>query len=87
LRISVARSAPTPVTDVIRRSYEPRHIDHTGDVAELRRRSGARVMAHALDAPAVAGETVVPERSLVPRLAVRIHGEGRTGAGRRRADR
>src|SRR4051794_13037910 len=51
-----------------------RHIDHTGGVAELRRRSGARVVAHALDAPAVAGATVVPERSLVPRLAVRIMG-------------
>lgn len=33
------------------------HFDHTGNVAELRRRSGARVFAHAADAPVVTGAT------------------------------
>lgn len=32
-----------------------RHPDHTGGVAELRRRSGARVVAHAADVPAITG--------------------------------
>jgi glyoxylase-like metal-dependent hydrolase (beta-lactamase superfamily II) len=32
-----------------------RHPDHVGGVAELRRRSGAMVVAHAADAPAITG--------------------------------
>jgi glyoxylase-like metal-dependent hydrolase (beta-lactamase superfamily II) len=32
------------------------HVDHTGGVAELRRRSGARVVAHAADAPVIRGD-------------------------------
>jgi len=32
-----------------------RHPDHVGGLAELRRRSGARVVAHAADAPAITG--------------------------------
>jgi len=32
-----------------------KHADHTGGVAELRRRSGARVVAHAADAPVITG--------------------------------
>jgi glyoxylase-like metal-dependent hydrolase (beta-lactamase superfamily II) len=32
------------------------HDDHTGGLAELRRRSGARVVAHVLDAPVIAGD-------------------------------
>jgi glyoxylase-like metal-dependent hydrolase (beta-lactamase superfamily II) len=32
-----------------------RHPDHVGAVAELRRRSGARVVAHAADVPAITG--------------------------------
>ena len=31
------------------------HPDHVGGVAELRRRSGARIVAHAIDAPVIAG--------------------------------
>ena len=31
------------------------HPDHTGGVAELRRRSGARVVAHQADAPVITG--------------------------------
>jgi glyoxylase-like metal-dependent hydrolase (beta-lactamase superfamily II) len=31
------------------------HTDHVGGVAELRRRSGARIVAHAIDAPVISG--------------------------------
>lgn len=37
-----------------------RHPDHVGGAAELRRRSGARVVAHAADVPAITGERPVP---------------------------
>jgi glyoxylase-like metal-dependent hydrolase (beta-lactamase superfamily II) len=37
-----------------------RHPDHVGGLAELRRRSGARVVAHAADAPAITGARPVP---------------------------
>jgi glyoxylase-like metal-dependent hydrolase (beta-lactamase superfamily II) len=33
------------------------HFDHTGNVADLRTRSGARVFAHAADAPVISGAT------------------------------
>jgi glyoxylase-like metal-dependent hydrolase (beta-lactamase superfamily II) len=36
-----------------------RHPDHIGGVAELRRRSGARVVAHMADAPTITGEEPV----------------------------
>jgi glyoxylase-like metal-dependent hydrolase (beta-lactamase superfamily II) len=32
------------------------HPDHVGGVAELRRRSGARIVAHTIDAPVISGE-------------------------------
>jgi glyoxylase-like metal-dependent hydrolase (beta-lactamase superfamily II) len=38
------------------------HLDHVGSVAELRRRSGARIVAHALDAPLISGATPHPTR-------------------------
>jgi glyoxylase-like metal-dependent hydrolase (beta-lactamase superfamily II) len=31
------------------------HLDHVGSVAELRRRSGARIVAHSVDAPVISG--------------------------------
>ena len=31
------------------------HLDHVGSVAELRRRSGARIVAHSIDAPVISG--------------------------------
>lgn len=40
-----------------------RHPDHVGGLAELRRRSGARVIAHRLDAPTIEG---APHPSLTP---------------------
>ena len=36
-----------------------KHPDHTGGVAELRRRSGARVVAHAADAPVITGAPAI----------------------------
>ncbi len=36
-----------------------KHPDHTGGVAELRRRSGARVVAHAADAPVITGAQAI----------------------------
>jgi glyoxylase-like metal-dependent hydrolase (beta-lactamase superfamily II) len=41
-----------------------RHPDHVGNVALLRERSGATVVAHAADAPAVTGEKPVPPRGI-----------------------
>jgi glyoxylase-like metal-dependent hydrolase (beta-lactamase superfamily II) len=40
------------------------HPDHTGNVADVRHRSGARVFAHAADAPVITGaiERVAPNR-------------------------
>jgi glyoxylase-like metal-dependent hydrolase (beta-lactamase superfamily II) len=34
------------------------HPDHVGGVAELRRRSGARIVAHAIDTPLITGEEI-----------------------------
>jgi glyoxylase-like metal-dependent hydrolase (beta-lactamase superfamily II) len=42
-----------------------RHPDHVGGVAELRRRSGARVVAHAADVPAITGERPVPATGIM----------------------
>ncbi|WP_030441383.1 MBL fold metallo-hydrolase [Actinoplanes subtropicus] len=48
------------------------HFDHTGNVADLRTRSGARVFAHAADAPVISGatrpETTRPLVKLVSRF-------------------
>ncbi|MFF5296698.1 MBL fold metallo-hydrolase [Paractinoplanes globisporus] len=48
------------------------HFDHTGNVADLRTRSGARIFAHAADAPVITGErrpeTTRPLMKLVSRL-------------------
>ena len=50
------------------------HFDHTGNVADLRRRSGARVVAHAADAPVITGAIrPEPPRGLAG-LAVRLIG-------------
>ncbi|MFB9180183.1 MBL fold metallo-hydrolase [Dactylosporangium sucinum] len=49
------------------------HADHTGGAAELRRRSGARTVAHALDAPVVSGVVAAPLTRL-QRVTKRITG-------------
>ena len=38
------------------------HPDHVGSVAELRRRSGARIVAHSIDAPVISGEQNRPAK-------------------------
>ncbi|GGK42066.1 MBL fold metallo-hydrolase [Pilimelia terevasa] len=50
-----------------------RHPDHTGAAAALRAASGARVVAHAADAPAVTGNRPDPPRGVL-RLAARVMG-------------
>jgi glyoxylase-like metal-dependent hydrolase (beta-lactamase superfamily II) len=47
--------ARRPVGDVHTILLTHRHDDHVGGLAELRRRSGARVVAHTLDVPAITG--------------------------------
>ncbi|MEU8821388.1 MBL fold metallo-hydrolase [Actinoplanes sp. NPDC048796] len=50
------------------------HVDHIGNVADIRRRSGARVVAHAADAPVITGAiTGEPPKGLA-RFAVRLIG-------------
>jgi glyoxylase-like metal-dependent hydrolase (beta-lactamase superfamily II) len=50
------------------------HFDHTGNVANVRERSGARVIVHALDAPMITGVTPREEPKGLARLAVRLIG-------------
>ncbi|WP_250006491.1 MBL fold metallo-hydrolase [Actinoplanes sp. M2I2] len=50
------------------------HFDHIGNVADVRRRSGARVFAHAADAPAITGAIRPPEPRGLARFAVRLIG-------------
>jgi glyoxylase-like metal-dependent hydrolase (beta-lactamase superfamily II) len=45
------------------------HPDHVGSVAELRRRSGARVVAHAIDAPLIAGAKARPPKGYMRLVA------------------
>ncbi|WP_245923847.1 MBL fold metallo-hydrolase [Paractinoplanes atraurantiacus] len=50
------------------------HLDHVGNVADIRRRSGARVIAHAADAPVITGAiTGEPPKGLA-KFAVRLIG-------------
>ena len=51
------------------------HPDHTGGVAELQRRSGARVVAHTLDVPVIDGTVPAPKDNLLQKIAGRIMGE------------
>jgi glyoxylase-like metal-dependent hydrolase (beta-lactamase superfamily II) len=51
------------------------HVDHTGTVAELKRDSGAQVVAHQADAELIAGDRRPPAPNFVGRLVSRILGE------------
>ena len=51
------------------------HPDHVGSLADLRRRTGARVIAHAADAPDITGANPpAPPAGLVGKLAARLIG-------------
>ncbi|GAB2578058.1 hydrolase [Paractinoplanes abujensis] len=50
------------------------HFDHVGNVADVRRRSGARVFAHAADAPVITGGITGPEPQGLAKLATRLIG-------------
>jgi glyoxylase-like metal-dependent hydrolase (beta-lactamase superfamily II) len=50
------------------------HFDHTGNVADVRRRSGARVVAHAADAPVITGAIRPAPASRLVKLVSRLMG-------------
>ena len=50
------------------------HLDHIGAVADVRRRSGARVFAHAADAPGITGVNQPAEPKGLAKLVVRLIG-------------
>jgi glyoxylase-like metal-dependent hydrolase (beta-lactamase superfamily II) len=49
------RSLRRPIGDISTVLLTHHHPDHTGNVADVRTRSGARVIAHAADAPSITG--------------------------------
>jgi glyoxylase-like metal-dependent hydrolase (beta-lactamase superfamily II) len=49
------------------------HADHTGNAAELRRRSDARIVAHAIDAAVISGAEPLPLNAL-QRVSARLTG-------------
>jgi glyoxylase-like metal-dependent hydrolase (beta-lactamase superfamily II) len=55
--IAAAGRTPKDLHQIILTHY---HADHAGSAAELRERTGAPVLAHALDAPVVRGEQPEP---------------------------
>jgi glyoxylase-like metal-dependent hydrolase (beta-lactamase superfamily II) len=50
------------------------HFDHTGNVADVRRRSGARVVAHAADAPVITGAIRPEPRGFLVKVVGRLIG-------------
>jgi glyoxylase-like metal-dependent hydrolase (beta-lactamase superfamily II) len=50
------------------------HFDHTGNVADLRTRSGARVIAHAADAGFITGALAQPAPNRLARLVLKMMG-------------
>jgi glyoxylase-like metal-dependent hydrolase (beta-lactamase superfamily II) len=51
------------------------HADHVGAAADLRRRSGARTVAHAIDAPVITGAGPMPLTALQQTLAKLVTGK------------
>ena len=48
------------------------HPDHVGNVVELRRRTGARIVAHAIDAPVISGTKPHPRQGALMRVVAAI---------------
>ena len=48
------------------------HPDHVGNVAELRRRTAARIVAHAIDAPVISGTKPHPRQGALMRVVAAI---------------
>ncbi len=50
------------------------HFDHIGNVADVRRRSGAQVFAHAADAPVITGALGQPQPRGLAKFAIKLMG-------------
>jgi glyoxylase-like metal-dependent hydrolase (beta-lactamase superfamily II) len=61
------------ITDLKRIALTHAHRSHLGGLAELKRRSGATVYAHAWEADIIAGERLAQPVSLVPRGGLRLY--------------
>ena len=66
------RSIRKPLGEVRSILLTHHHFDHTGNVADLRTRSGARVFAHAADAPVISGAIRPEVTSRMVRLVSRF---------------
>jgi glyoxylase-like metal-dependent hydrolase (beta-lactamase superfamily II) len=69
-------AARRPIGDVHTILLTHWHPDHIGGVAELRRRSGARVVAHAIDAPVITGVAKAARTGDFPRGGAAVSGVG-----------
>jgi glyoxylase-like metal-dependent hydrolase (beta-lactamase superfamily II) len=68
-RIAAAvRSSGHDLSDVHTILLTHRHPDHVGSLAELKRRTGAQVVAHRADVPVITGDQPQPLHSVMMRL-------------------
>ncbi len=66
------RATGHQVSDVRTVLMTHRHPDHTGCLAEIRRRTGAEVVAHRADVPVITGDQPLPLHSPIMRLTARF---------------
>jgi glyoxylase-like metal-dependent hydrolase (beta-lactamase superfamily II) len=71
--VQALREARTAIGNVRTILLTHWHADHTGNAADLRRRSGARIVAHAIDAAVISGAEPLPLNAL-QRLSARLTG-------------